>query len=225
MHVLVVEDEQRLAEAIAQGLSEHGFAVDLAHDGMDGYIEARHGEYDAIVLDIMLPRLSGYDVCKRLRADQVWTPILMLTAKDGEYDEADALDLGADDYLRKPFAMVVLVARLHALLRRGAPERPVELRVRDLVLDPGARSVRRGGTSIDLTPREFSLLEYLVRNAGQSLSKHTLMEHVWGADWDRDANVVEVYIAYLRRKVDRPFPTALIETVRGHGYRLSTTDD
>jgi len=224
VHVLLVEDEQRLAQAVARGLTEHGFAVDITGDGMDGYLEARHGDYDAIVLDIMLPRLSGYDICKRLRAEEVWTPILMLTAKDGEYDEADALDLGADDYLRKPFAMVVLVARLHALLRRGAPERPVQLQVGDLLLDPASRVVRRGETLIELTPREFSLLEYLARNAGQTVSKHTLLRHVWATDLDRDANVVEVYIGYLRRKVDKPFATALIETVRGHGYRLAAPD-
>lgn len=220
MRVLVVEDERRLAAAIERGLREHGFAVELAHDGVTGHVLARDGDYDAIVLDIMLPQLSGYDICRRLRAEEVWTPILMLTAKDGEYDEADALDLGADDYLRKPFSYVVLVARLNALLRRGATERPVEVRVGELRLDPGRRTAHRGEVELELTPREFSLLEYLLRNAGQTLSKHEILDHVWGADEERDPNVVEVYVGYLRRKIDRPFDTDSIETVRGHGYRL-----
>ncbi len=224
MRVLVVEDEQRLAKAVARGLQEHGFVVELAHDGVTGHWMATEYVYDAIVLDIMLPKMSGYEICKRLRAAEDWTPVLMLTAKDGEYDEADALDLGADDYLRKPFSYVVLVARLNALLRRQPVDRPVELVVADLRLDPGRRTVRRGETDIDLTPREFALLEYLLRNAGQTLSKYEILDHVWGADFDRDPNVVEVYIGYLRRKVDRPFGADTIETVRGHGYRLRTED-
>jgi two-component system, OmpR family, response regulator len=224
VRILLVEDESRLAGAIARGLEDHGFAVELARDGSTGYWKAHEQDFDAIVLDIMLPELSGYEVCRRLRAEQVWTPILMLTAKDGEYDEADALDLGADDYLRKPFSYVVLVARLNALLRRGAPTRPTELTVGDLVLDPGRRTTRRGGAPIELTPREFSLLEYLMRNAGQTRSKYEILEHVWGADFDRDPNVVEVYIGYLRRKIDQPFDRTTIDTVRGHGYQLRTYD-
>jgi two-component system, OmpR family, response regulator len=220
MRVLVVEDERRLAAAIRRGLEDHGFVVEIADEGPAGFWMARDGSFDAIVLDIMLPHMSGYEVCKRLRADGVWTPILMLTAKDGEYDEADALDLGADDYLRKPFSYVVLVARLHALLRRGAPERPAELQVGDLVLDPGRRSVRRGETPIELTKREFALLEYLMRNPGQPKSKYEILDHVWGADFDRGPNVVEVYVGYLRRKVDAPFATQTIQTVRNHGYRV-----
>lgn len=220
MRVLVVDDEVRLARAVTRGLEDNGFAVEVAHDGMTGYLLAREGGFDAIVLDIMLPQLNGYKVLQRLRTDDVWTPILMLTAKDGEYDEADALDLGADDYLRKPFSYVVLVSRLHALLRRGAPQRPAILEVDDLRLDPGTRAVSRGDAAIDLTPREFSLLEYLMRRAGQTSTKYEILDHVWGSDFDRDPNVVEVYIGYLRNKVDRPFDRHSIETVRGHGYRL-----
>ena len=222
MRVLIVDDEQRLADALQQGLRQHGFAVDVAHDGISGYQHASTHDYDAIVLDIMLPKLSGYEVCKRLRAEDVWTPILMLTAKDGEYDEADALDLGADDYLRKPFSFVVLIARLNALLRRGPKERPAVLKVADLVLDPGARTVHRAGVPIDLTPREFALLEYAMRNPGRTLSKEELLDHVWGAAYGADANVVQVYVGYLRRKIDEPFSAKRIGTVRGHGYRLIT---
>ncbi|MGH8907136.1 MAG: response regulator transcription factor [Egibacteraceae bacterium] len=221
MRVLVVEDERRLAAAVRRGLEDHGFAVEVAHDGEAGFWLARDEAFDVIVLDILLPQMSGYEVCKRLRAEGVWTPILMLTAKDGEYDEADALDLGADDYLRKPFSYVVLVARLNALLRRGAPERPAQLRVGDLVLDPSRRSVRRGETPIELTRREFALLEYLMRNVGEPKSKYEILDHVWGADFDRGPNVVEVYVGYLRRKVDAPFGTHTIQTVRTHGYRAA----
>ncbi len=224
MRVLVVDDEVRLARALTRGLEDHGFAVEVANDGMTGYLLAREGGFDAIVLDVMLPELNGYEVCRRLRADEIWTPILMLTAKDGEYDEADALDLGADDYLRKPFSYVVLVSRLHALLRRGAPERPATLTVDNLTLDPGTRVVARGDTVVDLTPREFSLLEFLMRRAGQTSTKYEILDHVWGADFDRDPNVVEVYVGYLRNKIDRPFDRHTIETVRGHGYRLHDDD-
>jgi two-component system, OmpR family, response regulator len=225
VRVLVVEDEKRLARAIARGLEDHGFAVQVEHDGHSGYWQGREQSFDAIVLDIMLPGLSGYEVCRRLRAAEVWTPILVLTAKEGEYDEADALDLGADDYLRKPFSYVVLVARLNALLRRGAPTRPSVLHAGDLVLDPGTRTVHRGGVPIELTSREFSLLEYLMRCAGQTRSKYEVLEHVWGADFDRGPNVVEVYIGYLRRKIDQPFGVVSIETVRGHGYQLRRNGD
>ncbi len=224
MRVLVVEDEPRLAKAIEMGLEDHGFAVDVAHDGVDGLDRARFGDYDAIVLDIMLPGLNGYKVAQRLRAEQVWTPILMLTAKEGEHDEAEALDLGADDYLRKPFSWVVLVARLNALLRRQPTERPTELRAGDLRLDPGKRTAHRGDVELDLTPREFSLLEYLLRHAGQSVSKIEILDHVWSDSLDRGPNVVEVYVGYLRRKVDKPFDVPMIETVRGHGYRLADPD-
>lgn len=220
MRVLVVEDERALAAAVARGLGAEGFAVDLAHDGVDGLHRAQHEDYDAVVLDIMLPGLSGYEVLRRLRAEQVWTPVLVLTAKDGEYDIADALDFGADDYLTKPFSFVVLLARLRALLRRGAPERPSQLRAGDLVLDPATRRVCRGETKVKLTAREFSVLEYLMRRADEVVTKADLLRHVWDEQFDGDPNIVEVYVGYLRRKLDAPFGRDSIETVRGAGYRL-----
>src|SRR6478609_7055265 len=181
VRVLVVEDERRLASAVRRGLTAEGFVVDVAHDGVDGLHLAREGGYDAVVLDLMLPGLSGYQVCERLRAERNWVPVLILSAKDGEYDQADGLDLGADDYMTKPFSYVVLAARLRALLRRGAAPRPAQLRAGDLTLDPGSRQVRRGETGIDLTAREFAVLEYLMRQAGQVVSKSSLLEHVWDA--------------------------------------------
>jgi DNA-binding response OmpR family regulator len=220
VRVLVVEDERVLAAALARGLGAEGFAVDVAHDGAYGLEQATETPYDAIVLDLMLPSLSGYEVLRRLRAADVWTPVLMLTAKDGEYDIGDALDLGADDYLTKPFSYVVLVARLRALLRRGAPVRPSTLVAGDLVIDPATHRCERGGTPIDLTAREFSLLEYLARSVDQVLSKTNIVEHVWDANFDGDPNIVEVYVSYLRRKIDAPFGRSSIETVRGAGYRL-----
>jgi DNA-binding response OmpR family regulator len=221
VRVLVVEDEQRLAAAVRRGLQAEGFAVDLAHNGPDGLHLAREGGYDAVVLDLMLPGLSGYRVCQQLRAEENWVPILILSAKDGEYDLADGLDLGADDYLTKPFSYVVLAARLRALLRRGAAPRPAVLQAGDLSLDPGTRQVRRGGTEISLTPREFALLEYLLRRAGQVVSKATLLEHVWDSFDTTELNAVEVYAGYLRRKIDVPFGRAALQTVRGAGYRLA----
>ncbi|OUC99150.1 response regulator transcription factor [Streptosporangium minutum] len=220
MRVLVVEDERRMAAALQRGLQAEGFAVDLAHDGEDGLHLARQGDYDVVVLDIMLPRLSGYNVCKRLRAEENWVPILMLSAKDGEYDMADGLDLGADDYLAKPFSYVVLVARLRALLRRGANRRPSVLRAGDLSLDPARRRVSRGETPVELTPREFALLEYLMRRHDEVVSKTEILEHVWDT-FDTDPNVVEVYVGYLRRKIDVPFSRTALQTVRGAGYRLA----
>ena len=222
MRVLVVEDERRLAAAVRVGLQAEGFAVDLAHTGPDGLHLAREGGYDAVVLDIMLPGLSGYKICERLRADGNWVPILFLSAKDGEYDQADGLDLGADDYLTKPFSYVVLAARLRALLRRGAAPRPAVLRVGDLSLDPASRQVRRGDTCIELTPREFALLEYLMRRAGQVVPKTEILEHVWDAYDAAELNVVEVYAGYLRRKIDTPFGRSALQTVRGAGYRLAS---
>jgi DNA-binding response OmpR family regulator len=221
MRVLVVEDERRLAAAVRRGLQAEGFAVDLAHDGIDGLHRAREGGYDAMVLDILLPGMSGYKVCQRLRAEENWVPILILSAKDGEYDQADGLDLGADDYLTKPFSYVVLAARLRALLRRGASRRPAELRAGDLVLDPGGRAVHRGESAIELTPREFSLLEFLMRRADQVVSKTEILEHVWDAADTTDPNAVEVYVGYLRRKIDAPFGRRALETLRGAGYRLA----
>jgi two-component system OmpR family response regulator len=216
MRVLVVEDEVRMARALQKGLRAEGFVVDVVHDGESGLESARLGHYDAIILDVMLPRLSGYQVVRTLRAERNWVPVLMLSAKDGEYDQADGLDVGADDYLTKPFSYVVLVARLRALLRRGAPERPAVLSAGDLVLDPAARQVTRGDTSIELTAREFSLLEYLMRHAGEVVGRFELLEHVWEVYGASEANVVEVYIGYLRRKLG----AERIRTVRGRGYIL-----
>jgi DNA-binding response OmpR family regulator len=219
--LLIVEDEVRLASALQRGLIGEGFTVDVAHTGPDGLHAAQESAYDALILDIMLPGLSGYRIIERLRAAQNWVPILMLTAKDGEYDEADALDLGADDYLTKPFSFVVLLARLRALLRRGVTPRPAALTVGDLVLDPAAHTVIRSGRTIELTPREFALLEFLMRRAGEAVSKADILHHVWDAHYEGDANVVEVYVGYLRRKIDTPFGRQSVQTVRGAGYRLA----
>ena len=221
VRVLVVEDERRLAAAVKRGLEASGFAVDVACDGVTGLHMAREGGYDGVVLDIMLPGLSGYKVCAQLRAEENWVPVLILSAKDGEYDQADGLDLGADDYLTKPFSYVVLAARLRALLRRGARPRPAVLVAGDLYLDPGARTVRRADEQIELTAREFALLEYLMRRAGQVVPKAELLEHVWDPDSVADLNVVEVYAGYLRRKIDAPFGRNCLQTVRGAGYRLA----
>jgi two-component system OmpR family response regulator len=221
MRVLIVEDEVRLASALQRGLVSEGFTVDVVHTGLDGLHAALESAYDAVILDIMLPGLSGYRVIERLRAAENWVPILMLTAKDGEYDEADALDLGADDYVTKPFSFVVLLSRLRALMRRGVTPRPAALTVGDLVLDPAAHSVTRAGSPIELTPREFALLEYLMRRPGQAVSKAEILHHVWDANYDGDANVVEVYVGYLRRKIDSPFGRQSVQTVRGAGYRLA----
>ncbi|MFD0576037.1 response regulator transcription factor [Dactylosporangium darangshiense] len=221
MRVLLVEDEEVLAKTIRQALHADGFAVDLAFCGTEGLWAARQTRYDVVVLDIMLPGLNGYEVCRQLRASGVWTPVLMLTAKDGEFDEADAFDLGADDYLTKPFSFVVLVARLRALIRRGAPERPAVLTAGDLSLDPARQAVARGGEPIPLTPREFSVLHFLIRHRGDVVSRTQILEGVWDAFYDGDSNVVEVYIGYLRRKIDQPFGRKAITTVRGAGYRLA----
>jgi DNA-binding response OmpR family regulator len=219
--LLVVEDEVRMAHALRRGLQAEGFTVDLAHDGEEGLRLALEGDYAAVVLDVMLPRLSGYRVAQALRDAGNWVPVLMLSAKDGEYDEADGLDVGADDYLTKPFSYVVLVARLRALLRRGAPDRPAVLAAGDLTLDPATREVQRAGTEITLTPREFSVLEYLIRRRGEVVTKTEILQHVWDSHYSGDPNVVEVYVGYLRRKIDAPFDRQGIETVRGVGYRLA----
>lgn len=220
MRILVVEDERRLAGALRRGLQAEGFAVDVALDGSEGLWMAREQPYDAVVLDILLPGMNGYQLCATLRGEGNWTPILMLSAKAGEWDEAEALDTGADDFLSKPFSYVVLLAHLRALLRRGANERPVALEAGDLVLDPAAHTCRRGETGIALSPREFALLEYLMRRAGQVASKADIIEHVWDFGFDGDDNIVEVYVRYLRRKIDLPFCRRAIETVWGVGYRL-----
>jgi DNA-binding response OmpR family regulator len=221
MRVLVVEDEERLARALSRGLRAEGMTVDIAHDGETGLHLAREGTFDAVVLDVRLPKMSGYRVCQELRAEDNWVPILMLSAKDGEYDQADGLDVGADDYLTKPFSFVVLVARLRALVRRGAPARPTVLSAGDLRLDPAARTVHRGDDEIALTPREFAVLELLLRRRGEVVSKREILENVWDANYDGDDNVVEVYVSYLRRKVDQPYDRRALETVRGAGYRLA----
>ncbi len=220
MRILVVEDEVRLAAGLKAGFEAEGFAVDLAHSGTDGLWLGRENAYDAIVLDIMLPGLNGFKVCESLRHHEVWTPVLMLTAKDGDWDQIEALDGGADDYLTKPFSFDVLLARLRALVRRGQSARPATLTAGDLTLDPSTRAVGRGGVPIELTSREFAVLEYLLRRKGEVVSKTDVLGNVWDFDFDGDPNIVEVYIRHLRNKVDRPFDRAAIETVRGAGYRL-----
>ncbi|MFF2550236.1 response regulator transcription factor [Nocardia sp. NPDC058058] len=220
MRVLVVEDEERLARTIARGLELEGFVVQLAHTGTDGLWWAAEDTFDVIVLDIMLPGLSGYEVLRRLRQRDVATPVLMLTAKDGDYEQADALDLGADDYLTKPFSFVVLIARLRALLRRRAPQQPAILTAGELTLDPARRLVRHAGADLTLTPREFGLLEFLLRHKGIALTKAEILRNVWDAHYAGPENVVEVYIGYLRKKIDAPFGRSSIETLRGVGYRL-----
>jgi DNA-binding response OmpR family regulator len=221
MRILVVEDEPRLAEGLRAGLVADGFAVDVAPTGTDGLWLAREEPFDAIVLDLMLPGLNGHRVCHALRAEGNWTPILMLTAKDGEWDEVEGLDAGADDYLTKPFSHAVLVARLRALLRRGAPERPAMLSAGDLLLDPASRRVWRGEAELALTARELSLLEFLLRRRGEVLSKREILAHVWDFNFDGDPNIVEVYVRHLRDKLDRPVGRAAIEALRGAGYRLA----
>jgi two-component system, OmpR family, response regulator len=222
MRVLVVDDEKRLARSLRVGLEAEGFAVDVAHDGTDGLWLARENVYDAIVLDLMLPGINGYQVCATLRAEKDWTPILMLTAKDGEWDEVEGLDTGADDYLTKPFSFPVLVAHLRAVARRGRRERPTELEVGDIRLDPAARRAWRGDVEISLTAREFSLLAFLARHAGDVVSKRQILEGVWDVDFEGDPNIVEVYVRHLRTKVDRPFGREAIQTLRGAGYRLAS---
>ena len=221
MRVLVVEDEAPLAEGLRDGLEAEGFAVDIASDGLDGLWMAREHPYAAIVLDIMLPGLNGFRVCATLRQEGIWTPILMLTAKDGELDEAEALDTGADDYLTKPFSFVVLLARLRALMRRGLPERPSVLEAGDLRFDPATRTTQRGDVAVEMTSRETALLEFLLRRQGDVLSKQAILDNVWDNEFEGDPNIVEVYIRRLRNKLDRPFGRAAIQTVRGSGYRLA----
>jgi DNA-binding response OmpR family regulator len=221
MRILMVEDEKVLADTVRRGLINEGFVVDVTHDGVSGLSAATENPYDVILLDLMLPLKNGYDVLKELRQRKVWTPVLMLTAKDGEYDQTDAFDLGADDYLTKPFSFLVLVARIRALIRRGAPERPVVLTLGSLTLDPVDRSVRRSGQLISLTAREFGLLQYLMRRHDQIVSKSEILDNVWDSAFEGGDNVVEVYIGYLRRKIDAPFGVSSLATVRGMGYMLS----
>jgi DNA-binding response OmpR family regulator len=220
VQVLVVEDEVRLANALKRGLAREGFAVAAASDGETALWLASEGVFDVIVLDIMLPKLNGFEVCARLRAAEIWTPILMLTAKDGELDHAEALDTGADDFLVKPFSYLVLVAHLRALVRRGTRVRPTVLEAGDLRLDPAAHECWRGDTRVDLTARQFALLEFLLRRKGEVLSKTEILDHVWDYAFDGDLNNVEVYVRYLRKKIDEPFGRKAIETIRLVGYRL-----
>jgi len=224
VRVLVVEDEVGLAQSLQDGLHEHGYSVQVTHDGFSGYRLAKEAEFDLIVLDWMLPGMSGVEMCQRLRSEDVSVPILILTAKDGTSDETDALELGADDYLRKPFTFGVLVARCDALLRRGSPtEGWSELIVGDLVFDPRRRVARRGHEQIELSRREAALLEYLMRAGGETRSKEAILRDVWGDPDARDTNLVEVYVGYLRKKLDAPFGSNMFQTVRGQGYRLVTS--
>ncbi|TDC94974.1 response regulator transcription factor [Actinomadura sp. 7K507] len=221
MRLLLVEDEKRLARSLAQGLTAEGFVVETVHDGGEGLDRALGGEFDLIILDIMLPGMNGYRVCASLRAAGDETPILMLTAKDGEYDEAEGLDTGADDYLTKPFSYVVLVARVRALLRRRTRGAAPNIELGDLTVDPSARRVFRGDVEVELTAKEFAVLEHLAANAGQVVSKSQIMQAVWDLAYEGDPNIVEVYVSALRRKLDVPFGRRSITTVRGAGYRLA----
>jgi len=220
MRILVVEDELKMAALLRRGLVEEGHAVDVAATGDDGIWMAQAAEYDAIVLDLMLPGVDGVTVCRRWRENGVWAPVLMLTARDGVEDRVAGLDAGADDYLRKPFSFAELLARLRALARRGVPERPIVLEVGDLRLDPTSRQVWRADTEIDLSGKEFALLETFMRRPGDVLSRLQLLEHAWDYAYETRSNVVDVYVRYLREKIDRPFGRRSLETVRGAGYRL-----
>jgi DNA-binding response OmpR family regulator len=223
MRLLVVDDDERLASLVKRGLEAEGFAVDLANTGIDGLWLAREHDYDALVLDIMLPGLNGYRVCAQLREEGRWTPILMLTAKDGEYDQAEGLDAGADDYLTKPFSYVVLAARLRALLRRARISTPgaAPIRLGDLEIHPAAARCLRAGAEISLTAKEFAILEYLARRTGHAVSKKEIIDNVWDHAFDGDVNIVEAHVSNLRRKIDTPYGRRAIETLRGIGYRLA----
>ncbi len=220
MRILVAEDEPKLAALLRRGLQEEGYAVDVVSDGLAAAVRASATEYDAVALDVMLPELDGFQVCRRMREAGVWSPVLMLTARDGVEDRVTGLDTGADDYLTKPFSFAELLARLRALARRGPVEQAPVLEVGDLRLDPSTHVVWRGETEIALSAKEFALLQTLMRRAGQVVSRFDLLEHAWGYDYDNRSNVMDVYIRYLRVKIDRPFGVRSIETVRGSGYRL-----
>jgi two-component system OmpR family response regulator len=220
MRVLVVEDEVKMAALLRRGLSEQGLTVDIAEEGERALLMASSADYDAVVLDVMLPGIDGFETCRRLRREGIWAPVLMLTARGSLEDRVIGLDGGADDYMVKPFAFAELLARLRALVRRGNVERPAVIEVGDLRLDPGTRQVWRGEAEIDLSSKEFTLMETFMRHAGYVLSRNQLLEQAWDYDFERRSNVVEVYVRYLRRKVDIPFDTVSIETVRGAGYRL-----
>ena len=221
MRLLVVEDEKRLAAAIRRGLEAEGFAVDIALTGTDGDWYAAQNKYDVIVLDIMLPGINGFKLCGSLRERGDWTPVLMLTAKDGELDEAEALDTGADDYLTKPFSYVVLVARIRALIRRGGSSQQLIYEAGDLKLDPATHGCWRGDVTVTLTAREFSVLEFLIRRKGEVVPKAEILSNVWDFAFEGDPNIVEVYVRHLRKKIDEPFEKSSIQTLRGAGYRLA----
>jgi two-component system, OmpR family, response regulator len=220
VRVLVVEDEPKMAQLLRRALNGEGHAVDVIDNGTDAIWMATEWDYDAVVLDVMIPPPDGFAVCRTLRERGRWAPILMLTARDGVKDRVDGLDAGADDYLPKPFSFEELSARLRALVRRGAPERPVRLEVGDLTLDPATRSVSRAGVPVQLSPKGFSLLEFFMRRPGEVLSRSDLLQHAWDFAYEGNSNVIDVYIRYLRDKVDRPFGRQSIETVWGVGYRL-----
>jgi two-component system, OmpR family, response regulator len=220
MRLLVVEDEKRMSELLVRGLEEESYAVDAAATGEDGVWLATETEYDAIVLDVMLPDFDGFEACRRMRQRGQWAPVLMLTARDAVDDRVAGLDAGADDYLTKPFSFAELLARVRALIRRGAHERPAVLTVGDLSLDPASKAVHRGDAPVSLTAKEFALLEFFMRRPGEVLTRTQLIDHVWDFAYDGDSNVVEVYVRYLREKIDRPFGRSSLETVRGSGYRL-----
>jgi two-component system OmpR family response regulator len=221
MKILLVEDDIRIATTVKRGLDAEGFTVEVSCDGEDGLWRATEHHYDLLILDLMLPLRNGFEICRALRSAGDWTPILVLTAKDGEYDQTEALDTGADDYLTKPFSFPVLVSHIRALLRRTAGGAPAPIQVGDLRLDPGRRRCWRGDAELRLTAREFSVLEHLVRRAGFVVSKFEILDGVWEYDYDGDPNIVEVYVRRLRRKVDEPFGRHDLETVRGAGYRLA----
>jgi two-component system OmpR family response regulator len=220
MRVLVVEDEVRMAALLRRGLAEEGYAVDVAGDGADAVWRATEFSYDAVVLDVLLPGIDGFEVCRRLRDGGCWVPVVMLTARGDVADRVRGLDAGADDYLAKPFSFAELCARLRALIRRGTPERPAVLAAGDLRLDPAGRRAWRGEAELELSAREFALLEFLLRHAGEVVTRTMILEHVWDTAYDPASNVVDQYVAYLRRKIDRPFGVVQLETVRGAGYRL-----
>jgi len=220
MRILVIEDEQKVANFIKQGLKEEGYSVDVACDGEEGYLLAKDNEYDVIILDIMLPKMDGITLCKKLRAEKIFTPILMLTAKDSVKDKVTGLDSGANDYLTKPFSFEELLARIRVLLRKDQTATPTKLKVDDLVLDLLTHKVSRAGKEIPLTNKEYALLEYLMRNTGSIVTRTMISEHVWDINFDTFTNVIDVYLNYLRNKIDKGYKKKLIHTIRGRGYML-----
>ena len=220
--MLVVDDEPKMARLLERGLQREGYAVDVAGDGNEALWAARESEYDAIVLDVLIPGPNGFEVCRRLRREGQWAPIIILTARDSVHDRVSGLDAGADDYLTKPFSFTELFARLRSITRRGPAKRPTVLRVGDLTLDPATREVRRGNRSIELSSKEFALLDHFMRHPGEVLTRAQILEHVWDFAYEGTSNVVDVYVRYLREKIDRPFGVETIDTVRGAGYRMRT---